>query len=455
MQLKSVNPAKGEVVASYDRHTPDEVGRIISLAGSEQEKWAVADTGQRSALMAGVAKRLREHARDYARLITAEMGKPVSQSLAEVEKCAGVCEYYAENAGRYLEREYVEAGGAESFVTFSPLGVVLAVMPWNFPFWQVFRFAAPALMAGNGALLKHASNVTGSALAIEKLFREAGMPPNLFRTLKIGSDAVGQVIENPLVSAVTLTGSVGAGRAVAAKAGSELKKTVLELGGSDPYVILEDADLDHAVQVCVNSRLINGGQSCIAEKRFIVVRPLLAEFTERFAALMASKKIGDPMDENNDIGPMASVDLRDELHSQVAASIDKGARCILGGTVPDKRGAWYPPTVLTGVKPGMPAYDEEVFGPVAAIIGADDEADAIRIANDTQFGLGAAVFTRDNGKGLHIAGNKLNAGCCFVNDLVRSDPRLPFGGIKHSGYGRELSYFGIREFVNIKAVFIR
>ncbi len=451
--LKSVNPATGEQAGEYSLHSPHDISRIISLVQQEQQDWGSNDIRSRSAMMTKVAERLRQDARDYARLITEEMGKPIDQSLAEVEKCAGVCDHYAENAVKYLARENIDAGGRESYVAFNPLGVVLAVMPWNFPFWQVFRFAAPALMAGNGALLKHASNVTGSALAIEKIFRDAGMPPNLFRTLKIGSDGVGQVIENPHVSAVTLTGSVGAGRAVASKAGSELKKTVLELGGSDPYVVLEDADLDHAVEVCVNSRLINGGQSCIAAKRFIVVRPLLEEFTERFAALMASKKMGDPMDQSNDIGPMASVALRDELHGQVVASIDNGARCILGGTVPDKRGAWYPPTVLTDVKPGMPAYDDEIFGPVAAIIGAEDESDAIRIANDTQFGLGAAVFTRDTEKGLQIAGNQLNAGCCFVNDLVRSDPRLPFGGIKLSGYGRELSYFGIREFVNIKTVF--
>ncbi|TVR73739.1 MAG: NAD-dependent succinate-semialdehyde dehydrogenase [Marinilabiliales bacterium] len=453
MQLRTVNPATGEQVATYERHTPGEAARIISLVTNEQHDWGLTDFSHRADLMLKVAENLRQNSEEYARLITLEMGKPIAQSLAEVEKCAGVCDHYAENSGRYLEREYVEAGGAESFVAFSPLGVVLAVMPWNFPFWQVFRFAAPALMAGNGALLKHASNVTGSALAIENIFRESGLPPNLFRTLKIGSDAVGQVIENPLVSAVTLTGSVGAGRAVAAKAGAELKKTVLELGGSDPYVILEDADLDKAVEVCVNSRLINGGQSCIAAKRFIVVRQMLEEFTERFTALMAAKMMGDPMDKKKDIGPMASVALRDELHGQVAASIDKGAKCILGGTVPEKPGAWYPPTVLTGVKPGMPAYDEEIFGPVAAIIGAEDKPGAIRIANDTQFGLGAAVFTRDTEKGTSIAEKELNAGCCFVNDMVRSDPRLPFGGIKQSGYGRELSYFGIREFVNIKAVF--
>lgn len=452
--LRSVNPANQQVVGEYQYHTASETGRIISLAEREHIRWIETGFIERSALMKKTAEILRREVEKLSTLITMEMGKPIMQSIAEIEKCAKVCDYYADNAEKFLSCEYIEAGGSKSFVAFRPLGTILAVMPWNFPFWQVFRFAAPALMAGNGILLKHASNVTGSAVAIEALFRESGFPHNLFRTLKIASSEVGKVIENREVKAVTLTGSVGAGKAVAAKAGAELKKTVLELGGSDPYVIFDDADLHSSVPICVNSRLVNGGQSCIAAKRFIVVRSRLEEFEKMFVALMEGKKMGDPMDRNNDLGPQASVSLRDELHEQVTSSIDKGAKCLLGGKVPGNSGAWYPPTVLTGVGPGMPAYDEEIFGPVAAIITAEDEADAIRIANDTHFGLGAAVFTGDPERGRQIAETQLLAGCCFVNDFVRSDPRLPFGGINYSGYGRELSYFGIREFVNIKTVFV-
>jgi succinate-semialdehyde dehydrogenase/glutarate-semialdehyde dehydrogenase len=365
-----------------------------------------------------------------------------------------VCEYYAEHAEAFLADEEVETEASRSFVTFRPLGVVLAVMPWNFPFWQVFRFAAPGLMAGNAAVLKHASNVFGCALAIEDVFREAGFPRHLFRTLRIGSKAVDGVIGHPRVRAATLTGSVGAGRAVAKKAGGELKKTVLELGGSDPYLILEDADLDAAVETCVTSRLINSGQSCIAAKRFIVPRRILAEVEERFVAGMRAKTMGDPLDEGSDLGPQARDDLRDDLHRQVEASVEKGARLLLGGEVPETSGAWYPPTVLSGVGPGMPAYEEETFGPVAAIIPVADEEEAIRVANDSDFGLGAAVFTRDAARGEEIAARRLDAGCCFVNAIVKSDPRLPFGGVKHSGYGRELGVFGIREFVNVKTVWV-
>ena len=454
-KLASINPASGKLVQEYEQHSRNELAAIIQRVERASKEWNKTGFGERSSLMMKAASKMRQDIEKYARLITLEMGKPVGQSRAEIEKCAGVCEYYAHNAEKYLANEYVDAGGRKSFVAFNPLGVVLAVMPWNFPFWQVFRFAAPALMAGNGALLKHASGVTGTAIAIEALFKETGFPEDLFRTLKIGSGDVGKVIEDPVIRAVTLTGSVRAGQAVAAKAGAELKKTVLELGGSDSYVILEDADLDSAVPLCVKARLINGGQSCIAAKRFIVVRSRLAEFEKRFVEEMQNKKMGDPMDEQNDLGPQASESLRDELHDQVIKSIEKGARCLLGGKIPEQEGAWYPPTVLSGVKPGMPAYEEEVFGPVAAIISAEDEEDAIRIANDTQFGLGAAIFTGDIEKGTNIAEKQLQAGCCFVNDFVRSDPRLPFGGIGHSGYGRELSYFGIREFTNIKTVFVK
>jgi succinate-semialdehyde dehydrogenase / glutarate-semialdehyde dehydrogenase len=327
-------------------------------------------------------------------------------------------------------------------------------MPWNFPFWQVFRFAAPGLMAGNAAVLKHASNVPGCALAIEDLFRRAGFPENLFRTLMIGSKAVDAVIEHPLVRAVTLTGSGPAGRAIAAKAGQLLKKTVLELGGSDPYLVLEDADLALAADVCTKARLVNSGQSCIAGKRFIVVEPVRAEFEARFVKRMAASKMGDPLDESTEIGPQARADLRDTLQRQVDQSVAKGARCVLGGAVPEGPGAWYPPTVLTGVRPGMPAFDEELFGPVAAVVPVRDEAEAVAMANASAFGLGAGVITRDVARGERLAADLIESGCVFVNDAVRSDPRLPFGGIKESGYGRELASYGIREFVNIKTVYV-
>jgi succinate-semialdehyde dehydrogenase/glutarate-semialdehyde dehydrogenase len=331
---------------------------------------------------------------------------------------------------------------------------VLAVMPWNFPLWQVTRFLGPAVMAGNVGLLKHASNVPGCALAIEDVFRRAGFPENLLRALLIGSKRVDAVIAHPKVAAVTLTGSGPAGRAVAAKAGSVLKKTVLELGGSDPYLVLEDADLDVAADVCTKARLVNSGQSCIAGKRFLVVERVRAGFEERFVARMRASKMGDPLDPSSEIGPQARTDLRDTLQRQVDESVAKGARCLLGGTMPDRPGAWYPPTVLTDVRPGMPAFDEEVFGPVAAVVPVRDEDEAIRLANQSEYGLGGGVITRDRERGKRIAAEAIESGCVFVNDAVRSDPRLPFGGVKDSGYGRELSDFGIREFVNIKTVYV-
>jgi succinate-semialdehyde dehydrogenase/glutarate-semialdehyde dehydrogenase len=348
----------------------------------------------------------------------------------------------------------LDGDARKAFVSYRPLGVVLAVMPWNFPFWQVFRFAAPTLMAGNGAVLKHASNVSGCALAIESVFREAGFPENLFRTLLLSSERVQKVIEHPAIRAVTLTGSTPAGQAVASQAGAVLKKTVLELGGSDPYLVLADADLEPAVDACVTSRLINSGQSCIAAKRFVVVAEVRKQFERLFVESMAAKRLGDPLDDATDIGPQARADLRDELHRQVIASIEAGARCLLGGEVPDSPGAHYPATVLTDVAPGMPAYDEELFGPVAAIIPVADEEQAIAVANDSEFGLGAAIFSADTARAERLARDRLEAGSCFVNGFVRSDPRVPFGGIKHSGYGRELGAFGIREFVNIKTIWI-
>ncbi len=453
--LTSINPANNKLIKSYNEMTSEESSNIISLTNESFIKWKETSFKHRSELMKNAAKVLRENSEEYSVLMTLEMGKPIIQSRSEVEKCAWVCEYYADNAEKFLKVEIIKTDASNSFVSYQPIGIVLAIMPWNFPFWQVFRFAAPNLMAGNAGLLKHASNVSGCALAIEDVFRKAGFPENLFRALLVTSKNVKEVIANEKVQAVTLTGSVPAGKSVASLAGSLIKKTVLELGGSDPYVILEDADLEKAAMSCVTSRLINAGQSCIAAKRFIVVESVYNKFEKLFFEIMSNKKMGDPLDVGNDLGPQASIALRDELHNQVLRSVKQGAEIILGGIIPETDGAFYPPTILRNVKPGMAAFDEELFGPVAALIKANDESDAINLANKSIFGLGAAVFTKDLKRGERIAKEKLNAGCCFVNDFVKSDPRLPFGGIKESGYGRELSPFGIKEFVNIKTVYIK
>ncbi len=454
MAIESVNPATGERLKAHDEMSRVAVDEAVAKAHEAHVAWRQMSFGERAERMRHAAQILRSNAEGYARLMATEMGKPLRDGIAEAKKCALACEYYAEHGARLLAREPVPTDARSSFVAFNPLGVVLAVMPWNFPFWQVFRFAAPALMAGNGALLKHASNVPGCALAVEQIFREAGFPQNLFRTLLIGNAAVDAVIEHPLVRAVTLTGSSPAGRAVARKAGEMLKKTVLELGGSDPYLVLEDADLDLAATVCTKGRLVNGGQSCIAAKRFIVVDAVRREFEPRFVEKMKRAVVGDPMSMDTEIGPLARHDPRDGLHRQVQRSVQLGARCLLGGTIPDGPGAWYPPTVLTDVRKGMPAYEEELFGPVAAIIAVADEAQAIAVANDSVYGLGAAVITRDVLRGERIAAEHIESGCVFVNDAVRSDPRLPFGGVKDSGYGRELAGYGIKEFVNIKTVYV-
>ncbi|MBZ0200586.1 MAG: NAD-dependent succinate-semialdehyde dehydrogenase, partial [Ignavibacteriaceae bacterium] len=453
--LQSINPATEEEIKTYTEMSFDEVSSIIEETHQTFLAWKETSFAERKIRMKNAATVLRHNSKKYSELMTLEMGKPIKQSYAEVEKCAWVCEYYAENAEFFLMDKIIETEAEKSFVTFRPIGTVLAVMPSNFPFWQVFRFAAPGLMAGNAGVLKHASNVMGCAIAIEEVFSEAGFPKNLFRSLIISSKNMKEVIGHPQIAAVTLTGSVPAGKAVAAAAGAVLKKTVLELGGSDAYVILEDADLDAASENCVTSRLLNAGQSCIAAKRFIVVDKIYDEFEKLFVEKMKLKNMGDPMDEKNYIGPQARTDLRDELHQQVVASVKKGAKLLLGGEIPQRKGAYYPPTVLSNVKAGMPAYDEELFGPVAALIKVKDEAEALKTANDSIFGLGAAVFTKDKNRGEKIAKEKLDAGCCFVNEFVKSDPRLPFGGIKESGYGRELSHYGMREFVNIKTVYIK
>ncbi len=455
MSLKSINPANGQEIAAYEEMSTDEVNGIITAVNDAFNSWRKTSFSSRGELLKNAAVILQSNKEEFGRLMSLEMGKPYSQSLAEVVKCAKGCEYYADNTEEILADRIIETDASKSYVSHQPIGIVLAVMPWNFPFWQVFRFAAPALMAGNVGVLKHASNVQGCALAIEKIFVESGFPENVFRALVISSKNVESVINNPLVKAVTLTGSTPAGRAVASQSGAALKKTVLELGGSDPYVILKDADLDQAVEACVIGRLLNTGQSCIAAKRFIVVADVLGDFQERLIDEMRVKKWGDPFEEDIDLGPMVDESARDELHSQVVKSIEGGAEVLLGGTVPDNPGAYYPATVLGNVRPGMPAFDEELFGPVAAVIAAENEAEAIKLANQTPFGLGAAVFTSDIKKGEKIASEQLEAGSCFVNDFVRSDPRLPFGGIKASGYGRELSSNGILEFVNSKTVYIR
>jgi succinate-semialdehyde dehydrogenase/glutarate-semialdehyde dehydrogenase len=455
LSITSINPTTGEKIKEYEEFTQEKVSEILKKSNEEYKKWKKSSFDERKRLMLNAAKILRKNKESYAKMLTLEMGKVLRDAIAEVEKCAWVCEFYAENAEDFLKPEIVKTEATNSYVTFQPLGVILAVMPWNFPYWQVFRFAAPALMAGNVCVLKHASNVPGSALIIEEVFREAGFPVNAFRTLLIGSKQVAAVIENDAIKAITLTGSTPAGKAVASKAGEMLKKTVLELGGSDPYIILEDADNEEAVMSCVNSRLINAGQSCIAAKRFIVIESKKEEFTKRFVEYMQSKKMGDPLDSSTNIGPQARHDLRDELHKQVQKSIEMGAKLLLGGYIPESPGAFYPPTVLDNVKKGMPAYDEELFGPVASIITAKDDKEAIKIANDSIFGLGAAIFTKDINKGEKLAKDEIEAGSCFVNAFVRSDPRLPFGGIKQSGYGRELSHYGIREFTNIKTIYIK
>jgi succinate-semialdehyde dehydrogenase / glutarate-semialdehyde dehydrogenase len=452
--IESINPTDGERIATYDEMSPDAVKRAIETANERFLSWRTTSFAHRAELMRKAGAILRANAKDYGRLMALEMGKPVKDGIGEANKSALGCDYYADNAEKFLAPEIVPTDAKKSFIAFQPLGVILAVMPWNFPFWQVFRAAAPALMAGNAMVLKHASNVPGCALAIEKVFTEAGFPEGLFRTLMIGSKAVDAVIEHKLIRGVTLTGSTAAGCAVAAKAGHMLKKTVLELGGSDAYVVLDDADIEQAAAISTKGRLVNSGQSCIAAKRFIVTGKTKAGFEAAFVQRMAAAKMGDPLDEANAVGPQARHDLRDELHRQVQASIAKGAKCLLGGNIPNNQGAFYPPTVLTDVKPGMPAYDEELFGPVAAIIPVADEDAAFAAANDSVFGLGGAIIARDVARAEKLAVERMESGTVFVNDAVRSDPRLPFGGIKESGYGRELSAFGIREFVNIKTIFI-
>jgi succinate-semialdehyde dehydrogenase/glutarate-semialdehyde dehydrogenase len=454
MPHTAINPSTGQVVATHPDLDAKALRAAIAAGHKAYLRWRTVPVAERAVPLRATARLLRERAEEYAVLMATEMGKPLAQGRAEAEKCAWACEYYAEHAEAFLAPEVVATDASRSYVTYRPLGLVFAIMPWNFPFWQVLRFAAPTLMGGNGALLKHAPGVPGCALAIERLLRDAGFPEGLFQTLMISVAQARSVIRHRHVAAVTLTGSTAAGKAVAKEAGARLKKCVLELGGSDPYLVLGDADLGQAVEACATSRLINSGQSCIAAKRFIVVEPLREEFERRLVERMRRVRMGDPRAPESEIGPQARADLRDKLHAQVERSVAAGARLLLGGTIPAGPGFFYPPTVLTGVKKGMPAYSEELFGPVASVIAVKDGKEALKIANDTAYGLGAAVFTGDAARGEALAAFGLEAGSCFVNAYVRSDPRLPFGGIKASGYGRELGRQGILEFQNVKTVYV-
>jgi succinate-semialdehyde dehydrogenase/glutarate-semialdehyde dehydrogenase len=454
MAIQTINPTNGKVIKTFDEMSLTQVKDIVDKADEDFLQWREHDFNFRKKLMENAALILRDRKEEYGKVLTLEMGKPLLQAIAEVEKCALVCQYYADNAEKILSEEFVSTDASESFVRFDPLGIILAVMPWNFPFWQVFRFAAPALMAGNVCLLKHASNVPMSALAIEDIFLKAGFPKNVFRTLLIGSAAVEEVINHSQVKAATLTGSEPAGKKVAETCGKFLKKTVLELGGSDPFVVLENADIEAAVKTAVTARLINNGQSCIAAKRFIVVEKVYSEFESKFVEVMKKIKVGDPMNPETELGPIAREDLLFELEDQVMRSVKSGANILCGGKRIPGEGFYFEPTVLANVLPNTPAYEEEIFGPVAALIKTVDEEEAIEIANDSPFGLGASLWTSDKEKAKQIAA-KIESGSVFINGMVKSDPRLPFGGIKNSGYGRELSHYGIKEFVNIKTVWIK
>ncbi len=452
--MKSINPANNEVIKEYTEHSASEIEEILQSVDKAWLSWRETSFAERAVLMKKASDVLLAERDECAALITAEMGKLVGEARAEVEKCALGCRYYADNAESMLKDEMVETDFSRSFVAFEPIGTVLAVMPWNFPFWQVWRFVAPALMAGNTGVLKHASNVMGCAVKIEEIVRKAGFPENVFRSLLISSGPVADVIRHPAIKAVTLTGSEPAGSKVAETAGKELKKSVLELGGSDPFIVLEDADLDQCALTAVKARTMNVGQVCIAAKRFIVVEKVAAEFEAKKKKAMEALVVGDPTDENTQMGPMARPDLVDEVHAQVEKSIQMGARLVTGGKRLDGPGNYYAPTILADVEKGMPAYDEETFGPVAAIIVVKDEEEAIAVANDSPYGLGGSVWTGDPQRGERVA-RRIETGMVFVNSLVLSTPKMPFGGVKRSGYGRELSEYGPKEFMNIKTICIQ
>jgi succinate-semialdehyde dehydrogenase/glutarate-semialdehyde dehydrogenase len=454
MAIKCINPATGERLQSFEAWTNGRIEQALGQAEAAAPPWDAIGLEARCRHILALAERLRAQSEECARLISLEMGKLLREARAEVAKCATLCDYYAEHAAAFLADEHVGSEAGSSYVCFQPLGTVLGIMPWNFPFWQVFRFAVPALIAGNTGLLKHAPNVMGCAMKIEALFREAGLPEGVFQNLPIEVEAVAGVIADRRVHAVTLTGSGRAGSQVAAQAGAALKKTVLELGGSDAFIVLDDADLGEASEWAARARFQANGQSCIAAKRFIVAEPVAEEFVARFRALAEARVPGDPLDENSGLGPVARADLREALHAQVRDALAHGARAVTGGELPSGAGFFYPPSILDGVTPEMRAWREELFGPVASIIRVSGDDEALRIANDSPFGLGGSVWTGDTDRGEHLA-RRLQSGSAFVNAMVRSDPGLPFGGIKQSGYGRELAGFGIREFVNVKTVWIR
>ncbi len=451
--MQSINPATNQIIKEYPEHSDDEVRAILSEVDSAQKEWMKTSFAERAKLMKQAARVLRANATEYATIMTQEMGKLLKEAKSEVEKCAWVCEYYADNAEQILSPEEIKTENAKSYVRFDPLGAVLAVMPWNFPFWQVFRFAAPTLMAGNGGVLKHASNVPGCALAIEDVFVKAGFPKNLFRSLLIQPGQVEAVIRHPIIKAVTLTGSEGAGSRVARVAGEVLKKTVLELGGSDPFIVLADADIELAVNGAVTGRLINTGQSCIAAKRFIAQQSIINEFQARLVERFKSLKIGDPTDEATQVGPMARLDLLETLDNQVKKSLAEGGELLAGGKRVRETGAFYEPTIIRVTDENNIIFREETFGPVVALMAAPDDGAAVRLANSSPYGLGASIWTRDPAKAEKLA-SQIEAGHVAINTIVKSDPRLPFGGVKLSGYGRELSHYGIKEFVNIKTVVV-
>ncbi len=451
MRFISLNPANGQRLASYPGHTRADLARALARADVAQKNWRTLSPAARARYFRSLARVLRLKCDELAALATAEMGKPIAQSRAEIEKTAAGCEFYAAHGPRWMVDEHPPGAPANTRVTFEPVGIVLAIMPWNFPFWQVFRAALPALLGGNALLLKHAPNLPGCSRAIEKIFADAQVPAGIFQALLTDTSPVPALLADPRIGAVTLTGSTAAGKSVAALAGAAMKPGVFELGGSDPALILADADLDAAAETCAIARLLNSGQSCICAKRFIVVRSVRREFEKRFVARIAARRVGDPTEAKTDIGPLARADLRDKLHAQVTASVRRGARVLLGGGPLPGPGFFYAPTVLTEVAPGMPAFDEELFGPVAAIITVRDEAEAIRVANATAFGLGATIFTRSRARARRIV-PQLVAGTVAVNDFVRSDPALPFGGMKQSGHGRELGVWGLRAFQNTKTV---
>jgi succinate-semialdehyde dehydrogenase/glutarate-semialdehyde dehydrogenase len=454
MAIASINPATGETLRVFEPLSPAALDQKLAHAFTTFHSYRRTSFAQRAGWLSNAARILEESKLEYARIMTLEMGKTLKSAVAEAEKCASACRYYAENGERHLADETIATNASRSFVRYQPIGPVLAVMPWNFPFWQVFRFAAPALMAGNVGLLKHSSNVPQCALAIEDILRRAGFPDGAFQTLLIGAAQTASVIADDRIAAVTLTGSEPAGRSVASQCGDRIKKTVLELGGSDPFIVMPSADLEEAISTAVKARTINNGQSCIAAKRFIVAGAVYDEFERRFVETMQALRVGDPTDPATDVGPLATGAIRDELHTQVERAVASGARLLLGGRTIDGPGYFYQPTVLAGVPRGSDVFHEELFGPVAMVFRANDAAEAIELANDSPFGLGSSVWTRDAAEQARFI-DEIQAGAVFVNGMVASDPRLPFGGVKRSGYGRELGVFGIREFVNVKTVWCK